>query len=205
MQMTVPGHRSYIIFDSHYEDHLAGFAQEHCRKLITPDLEQIEKVPEHYRDCHHGVQDALDADVLKKRDSLEELEKDLGFETGILVEAVQKLNETCEKGKDDYMYPLPSEWLHKVSDPPFYGCRIGGNIYGTKAGLLINDKMQVINTKGRIIPGFYAGWHTAGGACGENSYIGDAILGSVMGDVGLAFCGGYICGNSVFENEIKQA
>ena len=49
------------LFDANYEDHLAGFAQEHCRKLLTPDLEQIEKVPEHYRDWHHGVQDAIDA------------------------------------------------------------------------------------------------------------------------------------------------
>ena len=38
IQMTPPGHRSYIIFDANYEDHLAGFAQEHCRKLLTPDL-----------------------------------------------------------------------------------------------------------------------------------------------------------------------
>ncbi|MFR4802791.1 MAG: hypothetical protein ACLT98_05385 [Eggerthellaceae bacterium] len=45
IQMTPPGHRSYIVFDAHYEDHLAGFAQEHCRKLITPDLEQIDKCP----------------------------------------------------------------------------------------------------------------------------------------------------------------
>ncbi len=43
IQMTPPGHRSYIVFDANYEDHLAGFAQEHCRKLITPDLEQIDK------------------------------------------------------------------------------------------------------------------------------------------------------------------
>ena len=52
-----------------------------------------------------------------------------------------------------------------------------------------------------MIPGLYAGWHTAGGACGENSYIGDPILGSLMGDVGLAFCGGYLCGTSVIDNE----
>ena len=84
IQMTPPGHRSYIIFDADYEDHLAGFAQEHCRKLITPDLEQIDKVPEHYRDWHHGVQDAIDADVLKRRDTLEELEADLGFAPGVL-------------------------------------------------------------------------------------------------------------------------
>ncbi|MFR9167764.1 MAG: hypothetical protein ACLVKI_03660 [Gordonibacter urolithinfaciens] len=124
IQMTPPGHRSYIVFDAHYEDHLAGFAQEHCRKLITPDLEQIDKVPEHYRDWHHGVEDAIEADVLKRRDTLEELERDLGFEPGVLVEAVEKWNACCEVGEDDFMYPMPPEWLHAIKDPPFYGCRI---------------------------------------------------------------------------------
>ena len=96
---------------------------------------------------------------------------------------------------------MPPEWLHAITTPPFYGCRIGGNLYGTKAGLLINDQMQVVGTNGLVIPGLYAGWHTAGGACGENSYIGDPILGSLMGDVGLAFCVGYLCGTSVIDNE----
>jgi hypothetical protein len=202
IQMTPPGHRGYIIFDANFEDYLAGFAQEHCRKLITPDLEQIEKVPEHYRDWHHGVQDAIDADVLKKRDSLEELEADLGFAEGVLTGAVEKWNACCEAGEDDFMYPMPKEWLHPVATPPFYGCRIGGNLYGTKAGLMINDRMQVIDTRGRVIPGLYAGWHTAGGACGENSYVGDAILGSLLGDVSLAFCGGYLCGTFANDAEL---
>jgi hypothetical protein len=205
IQMAVPGHRSYVIFDSRYEEYLAGFAQEHCRKLLTPDLEQIDKVPEHYRDWRHGVEDALAADVLKERNTLEELERDLGLATGVLTEAVARWNETCERGEDDFLYPLPPEWLHAISTPPFYGCRIGGNIYGTKAGLLINPEMQVVGVDGRVIPGLYAGWHTAGGACGENSYIGDPILGSLMGDVGLAFCGGYLCGTSAVEHEMTGA
>ena len=92
--MTPPGHRGYIIFDGDYEDHLAGFAQEHCRKLITPDLEQIDKVPEHYRDWHHGVQDAIDADVLKRRDTLEELEARPGLRARRAgTSAVAKWNE----------------------------------------------------------------------------------------------------------------
>lgn len=119
-------------------------------------------MPEHYRDWHHGVQDAIDADVLKRRDSLEELERDLGLAEGVLTEAVAKWNDACERGEDDFLYPMPAEWLHPIVEPPFYGCRIGGNLYGTKAGLLINDQMQVVGTDGRVIPGLYAGWHTAG-------------------------------------------
>lgn len=201
LQMSRPGHRSYIIFDSHYQDYLGEFAQEHCRMFLTPGLAQEDKIPPKYRDWRNGVQDALDADVLKKRDTLEELERDLGFEPGILVGAVDKWNEVCEKGEDDFIYPMPKNWLFPIKDGPFYGCRIGGNLYGTKAGLLINTNMQVIDVRGRVIPGLYAGWHTAGGACGENSYIGQPILGSLMGDVGLAFCGGYLCGTKAYEVE----
>jgi fumarate reductase flavoprotein subunit len=201
-QMAVPGHRSYIIFDSKYEDYLADYAQEHCRKLVTPDLEQIEKVPEHYRDWHHGVEDAIEADVLKVRDTLEELEADLGFEPGVMVQAVEKWNECCAKGEDDFLYPMPANWLHEIATPPFYGCRIGGNLYGTKCGLAINDRMQVLGTNGKVIPGLYAGWHTAGGAVGENSYVGDVILGSLLGDVSLAFCGGYLCGT--YANDAEE-
>ncbi len=105
--------------------------------------------------------------------------------------AVEKWNACCEAGEDDFMYPMPKEWLHPIMTPPFYGCRIGGNLYGTKAGLMVNDRMQVISTSGRVIPGLYAGWHTAGGAVGENSYVGDVILGSLLGDVSLAFAGGF--------------
>ena len=64
---------------------------------------------------------------------------------------MEKWNACCEKGEDDYLYPMPPEWLHAVKEPPFYGCRIGGNLYGTKAGLLINEDMQVMGTDGRPI------------------------------------------------------
>ena len=118
------------------------------------------------------------------------------------MDTIAHYNDIVESGVDTDYGKEPHR-LSKIIEPPFYGCRIGGNLYGTKAGLLINDQMQVVGTDGRVIPGLYAGWHTAGGACGENSYIGDPILGSLMGDVGLAFCGGYLCGTFAVENEIN--
>ena len=80
---------------------------------------------------------------------------------------------------------------------------MGGQIGKTLCGLRVNDLLQVADENGRTIPGLYAGWHTAGGACGENSYIGDPILGSLLGDVSLAFCGGYLCGTYAVANEMK--
>ena len=60
--------------------------------------------------------------MLKRRDTLEELEADLGFAPGVLTSAVTKWNECCERGEDDFMYPMPPEWLHAIVKPPFYGC-----------------------------------------------------------------------------------
>ena len=106
-------------------------------------------------------------------------------------------------GHDDEVFPYEDGWLHPVDTPPYYGAKISGNLFMTQTGLLVNTRLQVLDTEGRAIPGLYAGWHTAGGACGENSYIGDPILGSLLGDVSLAFCGGYLCGTDAVANEMK--
>lgn len=134
IQMTPPGHRSYIVFDANYEDHLAGFAQEHCRKLLTPDLEQIEKVP--------GALPRL-APRCAGRHRCRRAEaprhpggvgSGSGLAEGVLTGAVARWNEACERGEDDFLYPMPPEWLHAITTPPFYGCRIGGNLYRHEGG-----------------------------------------------------------------------
>ena len=124
IQMTPRWGTALHVFDAHYEDHLAGFAQEHCRKLITPDLEQIDKVPEHYRD--HGAQDAIDADVLKKRDTPRSWSA-TQFARRAEDEAVERWNEACERGETITAICRPSGWYRHHDPLLFYGCRIGGN------------------------------------------------------------------------------
>ena len=70
------------------------------------------------------------------------------------------------------------------------------NLFATKCGLRINPKMQVIDTEGAVIPGLYAGWHTAGGSNGENNLAGKPFNG-LYGDVGLSFLGGYMAAGSI--------
>ena len=87
-------------------------------------------------------------------------------------------------------------WLIPISEPPYYGAKLGGNLFATKCGLRINPKMQVIDTEGAVIPGLYAGWHTAGGSNGENNLAGKPFNG-LYGDVGLSFLGGYMAAGSI--------
>ena len=95
---------------------------------------------------------------------------------------------------DDYKYD-PS-WLIAIDEPPYYGAKIGGHIFTTKCGVRINKDMQVIDTEGAVIPGLYAGWHTAGGANGENNVSGRPF-GGIYGDVGQSFVGGFMAAEAL--------
>lgn len=51
-------------------------------------------------------------------------------------------------------------------------------LYATFAGLKVTGKNEVISTEGKVIPGLYAAFHTAGGIAGEHQHlcpVGDQI------------------------------
>ena len=98
--------------------------------------------------------------------------------------------------EETFTYKYDPSWLIPISEPPYYGAKLGGNLFATKCGLRINPKMQVIDTEGAVIPGLYAGWHTAGGSNGENNLAGKPFNG-LYGDVGLSFLGGYMAAGSI--------
>lgn len=203
VEIMQPGGKTYVCFDSKYEDLVTSnhFKQAVCRvgKIIPDDDPLIERVPEWQRDWRIGFDRMLEAGVVKKCDTIEELEKELGLREGVLVDAVKQWNDACAAG-EDYVanYPYDPSWLIPISEPPYYGTKIGGNIFTTKCGLKVNPQMQVVNTDGAIIPGLYAGWHTAGGANGETN-IGGRPFGGMFGDVGQSFVGGYMAAGAIID------
>ena len=203
VEIMQPGGKTYVCFDSKYEDLVTSnhFKQAVCRvgKIIPDDDPLIERVPEWQRDWRIGFERMLEAGVVKKCDTVEELEKELGLREGVLVDAVKQWSDACAAG-EDYVanYPYDPSWLVPISEPPYYGTKIGGNIFTTKCGLKVNPQMQVVNTEGAIIPGLYAGWHTAGGANGETN-IGGRPFGGMYGDVGQSFVGGYMAAGAIID------
>lgn len=201
IEMSQPGGRTYVCFDSKYEQLVMDnyFKQSVCRvgKVVDENDELIDRVPEWQRDWREGFQNMVDAGAVKKCDTIEELEAALGLREGVLVDAVAKWNEACEAGEDNVpTYKYDPNWLIPISEPPYYGAKIGGNIFATKCGLRINPNMQVIDQEGAVIPGLYAGWHTAGGSNGENNIAGKPFNG-LYGDVGLSFVGGYMAAGGI--------
>ena len=98
-----------------------------------------------------------------------------------LLATVARYNELCAKGHDDDCLK-EAMWMQPIDTPPFYAAGIGAAITGTRGGVKINADMQVLDKKGRIIPGLYAVGNNAGSFYGmvyppqiEGSGIGHAF------------------------------
>ena len=78
-----------------------------------------------------------------------------------LEETVAKYNSFVDGGRDaEFNKPTP---LHKIQTPPFYAAWSTPILHDCLSGLRINTKCQVMDIRGRIIPGLYACGESAGG------------------------------------------
>jgi len=79
----------------------------------------------------------------------------------ILAATVSLYNNFVADGIDsDFAKPKP---LYKIEKPPFYAAWATPVVHDTRAGLRINAQCQVVDMKGRVIPGLYCGGESAGG------------------------------------------
>lgn len=204
LQMSRIGNRGYVIFDSDYEQNIWRYKQGSDRRPITPDMPNIERMPEWLapHDWRDAVKYAIDREVIKKADTLEELAKKLGFKPPVLARAVDEWNETCKSGEDP-LFKFPSEWLVPVAKAPFYGARIGGYLRATHCGLRVDPDMQVLDAAGDKVSGLFAAFHTAGGAMGESAFNTPlAAATSVLGDNGLSWTSGYIAAETIAKENV---
>ena len=79
----------------------------------------------------------------------------------ILQATVERYNSFVEAGEDkDFSKPTPK---HKIQTPPFYAAWGTPNVHDTRSGLRINNKCQVMDMNGVVIPGLYCAGESAGG------------------------------------------
>lgn len=201
--MSFPDHRGYTIFDSGFQENVWKFGPRSLRKPIVPEDRLSPAaagiVSNNWLD---DIEPAIADGYIKRADTIEELAEQLGLETEVLVKAVEDWNAMCDRGVDDeLLYPYPAEWLIKVENPPYYGAKIGGHFGKTLCGLRVNEDLQVLDTKGHVIPGLYANFTTAGGICGEGSWGGGPHLNtSILGGNALSWVSGYVACESAIAN-----
>jgi succinate dehydrogenase/fumarate reductase flavoprotein subunit len=141
-----------------------------------------------------------DPEWLIKDDTLEGLAQKIGVDAKGLAETVTRFNGFAGEGKDpdfgsgdsgyerytgDIYAPHPT--LGTIEKPPFYAVQIFPGSLGTKGGPRTNKDAQVLDVRGKVIPGLYAAGNTAAPVSGPAYYGGGGTIG-----VGMTF--GYLAG-----------
>ena len=101
-------------------------------------------------------------------DTIEELAKKIAnpyqwrpMPPASLRRTVERYNSFVDKGADeDFKKPTP---MHKIAKPPFYAGWHTPAIHDSYTGIRINTSAQVIDLRGKPIPGLYACGDSAGG------------------------------------------
>jgi fumarate reductase flavoprotein subunit len=144
------------------------------------------------RNTPEQIEIDLKEGVTLKADTVATLAGLMQVPAGTLESTVARYNELCAKGHDDDCLKEPM-WMQPLDTPPFYAAGIGAAITGTRGGVKINPDMQVLDKKGRAIPGLYAVGNNAGSFYGmvyppqiEGSGIGHAFTFAYLAAAHLA-------------------
>lgn len=107
-----------------------------------------------------------------KGDSLADLAKQLGMPADKLEATVAEFNKMVEAKNDPKfgrkLFDRP------IVKPPFYATPRAPSIHHTMGGLQISTNAQVLDKKGKPIPGLYAAGEVTGGIHGSNRLGGNA-------------------------------
>ncbi len=116
------------------------------------------------------IQDLLDAGIVVRADTLEELAELIGVDSATFVETIEKFNEAVKTSVDpefnrasfggDFINPDGNPGIFEA---PFYAGTRTPSAHITKGGLKVNTSAEVIDTDGNAIPGLCAAGEVTGG------------------------------------------
>jgi len=146
-----------------------GVYAQICDANANEDVDRFHTVG-----CSAGVQGGrflpsleqqVEAGLVKKADTIEELAEMLGFEgeaKETFLATVERYNEMFDAGYDED-FGKPSVRLSAIRTAPFYGYWLGSSLLCTMQGPVINENSQVMGTDRAPIAGLYACGNNAGG------------------------------------------
>jgi fumarate reductase flavoprotein subunit len=120
-----------------------------------------------------GVYEVIEAAIaggtteLHAAPSVEELAVAMGVEPATLRATVDEYNIYCAEGYDR-LFAKPAKFLRPLLGPEFYAAKARTVALGTKGGIKVNEKLEVVDKKNAAIPGLYAGGFDAGGMYGDS-------------------------------------
>lgn len=100
------------------------------------------------------------AGLVRKYETLEALAEAYGMDAAVLQRTIDEYNAAVRGEKEDEFGRVA---FNKEISAPFYAAKVTNGVTTTTGGLKVNDRMQVINTDGNVIPNLYAAGEATGG------------------------------------------
>jgi hypothetical protein len=116
--------------------------------------------------------------IVVEAQTLQELAEKLQIPADTFVATVKRYNELCAKGIDED-FGKESYRMMSLDTPPYRASTIGGQLLCTLDGLLINERLQVLDGQCQPIEGLYAAGNDSGGFFANN--YPELVVGSAVG------------------------
>jgi len=121
------------------------------------------------------VEDGLKKGRLVVADSIAELARKIGMPSDALVDTIDKHNKYLAAGKDTEFNKPITKAMTPMIKGPFYAVAQWPAVHHCMGGLRINEKAEVIDIYGKVIPKLYAAGEVTGGVHGSNRLGSNAI------------------------------
>ncbi len=126
-----------------------------------------------------GTKAEVEAGLKKGRfvvaDSIADLAKKLGMQPDVLVKTIENHNKYLADGKDPEFNKPITKAMVAMTKGPYYAVAQWPAVHHTMGGVRINERAQVIDVFGEVIPRLYAAGEVAGGVHGSNRLGSNAI------------------------------
>jgi fumarate reductase flavoprotein subunit len=162
------GDYTFSIFDTSIKQRLIEYGTTKAMILAFPPGSRTTELD---RELEAAVKSG--STEVFKADSIKELAEKIGVDPAVLQATVDEYNGYCEKGHDD-LFAKDPKYLRPIKGPKFYAIKARTIFLGTLGGIKINHRTEVIDKKGNVIPGLYAGGYDAGGMYGDSYSIGNS-------------------------------
>ena len=122
--------------------------------------------------------------------TLDEVAKNMGVPADALKATMAQYAKDQKAGKDSCCGRTKMD--RPLNKPGYYAIRITPAVHHTMGGVKINTKAEVLDTKGKVIPGYFAAGEVTGGVHGGNRLGGNAqadiiVFGRIAGQGAAAY------------------
>ncbi len=131
------------------------------------------------RDNVAAVEKYFGIGIVTEGATIEDLAGEIGLDPAVLSKTLADWNKAVANQKDPE-FGRTTAMDADLSTAPYYAILIAPGIHHTMGGLKIDVNGEVLNTKGKAIPGLFAAGEVTGGVHGGNRLGGNAVADVVV-------------------------